>query len=168
VSAPFQNLVDQVADRERVPRPVAQALVDTENIKRNPAIAIRESWGGGSFGLTMITLSTARGLGFTGTPGQLLDPETNLTYGLRFLRHMYDQVGQGSWSRARAGYNAGPDLSPWPAQDVARFERNLARWSGPSPGFQQPPIQMAGIGGLMFLMILGLLLPALFKKRRAA
>jgi len=168
VTAPFQDLVDKIADQERVPRAVAQALVDTENIKRNPAIAIRESYGGGSFGLTMITLTTARGLGFTGTPGQLLAPDTNLTYGLRYLRQMFDQVGQGSWSRARAGYNAGPDLSPWPAADVARFERNLARWSGPSPGFQKPPIQIAGIGGwLLPLVILGFLLPLLFTRRRS-
>ncbi len=161
--APFEDLVNQVADREEVPRSVAQALVDTENSKRNPAISIKERYGGGSFGLTMITLRTAQSLGFRGTPGQLLEPETNLTYGLRYLRQMYDQVGHGSWSRARAGYNAGPDLTPWPAADVARFERNLARWSGPSPGFQKPA--MAGMGGsLILLVILGLLLPLLLRR----
>jgi soluble lytic murein transglycosylase-like protein len=166
---PFQELIDQVADQEGIPRPVAQALVDTENIKRDPAIVIKEAWGGGSFGLTMITLRTAQSLGFKGTPGQLLDPRTNLAFGFRYLRQMFDSVAKGSWTNARAAYNAGPDMKPWPAADVARFTANLARWSGPSPGFQKPPILRAGIGGWpMVLIIVGLLLPLLFKKRRHA
>lgn len=185
--AKYEALIDTIADTERVPRAVAQALVDTENPQRDASIVIPEAWGGGSHGLTMMTLVTAtKDLGFRGTSAQLLDPRVNLTYGLRYLRKMYDQVGRGDWGRARWAYNVGPDLNPaWPANDKTRFLRNLARWTplktaaappaqvaaaapGPAPpAFQKPPILRAGIGGwLMPLILLGWLLPMLFSSRR--
>jgi len=186
MAAKYEALVDSIADAERVPRAVAQALVDTENPKRDPTIILREAWGGGSHGLTMITLATAtKTLGFRGTSAQLIEPSTNLAYGLRYFRQMYDQVGRGDWGRARWAYNVGPDLDPpWPAADKARFINNLARWAplkapavavvapaaapGPAPpAFQKPPILRAGIGGwLMPLILVGWLLPMLFSKRK--
>lgn len=187
MAARYEALIDAIADRERVPRAVAQALVDTENAKRDPSIVIKEAWGGGSFGLTMITLRTAQSLGFTGTPAQLLDPTINVTFGLRYLRQVFDSVSRGDWGRARWAYNVGPDLDPpWPAADKARFLSNLGRWTplkgnpaspaaipavqpGPAPPtFQKPPILRAGIGGwLMPLLILGWVLPMLFRRRRS-
>lgn len=186
MAAKYEALVDAVADREGVPRAVAQALVDTENPQRDPSIVIKEAWGGGSFGLSMITLRTAQSLGFPGTPAQLLDPATNLVYGFKYLRQVYNSVGKGDWRRARWAYNVGPDLNPpWPEADKTRFLRHLARWTplkapantapaataaapGPAPPtFQKPPVLRAGIGGwLMPLILLGWLLPMLFSKRK--
>lgn len=178
--AKFEALIDSVADGERVPRHIAQALVDTENVQRDPSIVIKENWGGGSHGLTMITLRTAQSLGFSGTSGQLVDPTTNLHYGLRYLRQMFDHVGQGDWGRARWAYNVGPDLVPdWPASDKSRFLRNVAKW-GPlkstaaaaapgaaPPAFPKPPTPIkAGVGGagsLSLFVMMGLLIPVLWR-----
>lgn len=162
---PFESLIDQIAAQERVPGYVGQALVDTENEQRQADLILNESWGGGSHGLTMITLTTARGLGFRGTSADLVVPATNLRYGLRYLRQMFDLVGRGDWPRAYAAYNAGPDLSPYPAQAVARFQSKLDLWIARRrpPGFQAPPaaIQKAGAGGLTAFLMLGALFPML-------
>jgi hypothetical protein len=110
----------------------------------------------------MITLTTARGLGFRGTSSDLNEPTTNLRYGLRYLRQMFDQVGNGDWARAYAGYNAGPDLSPWPAGPVKHFQAKLDYWISVRrpPGFRVPPTpaNLAAIGGgLQRFLILGLI-----------
>ena len=89
----FEDLINQIAAQERVPAQVAQALVDTENPKRDPSLLLMERWGGGSYGLTMITLWTARSLGFAGRPDGLKDPTTQLRYGLRYLRRMFRSRG---------------------------------------------------------------------------
>ncbi len=39
----------------------------------------------GNYGMMQIKLATARGLGYTGTAEGLLDPETNLTYAVKYL-----------------------------------------------------------------------------------
>ena len=159
----YEDLINQIAAQERVPAQVAQALVDTENPKRDPSLLLMERWGGGSYGLTMITLWTARSLGFAGPTDGLKDPTTQLRFGFKYLRRMFDKVGEGSWTRARAAYVAGPDLSPWPEQDLVRFAGHLARWKGRAPDFRKPPLRLAGAGGLMLLLLAGLFLPKLLK-----
>src|SRR5581483_1159335 len=44
---------------------------------------------GGAMGLMQIKQATARGLGYTGSAAGLLDPETNLTYAVRYLAGAY-------------------------------------------------------------------------------
>ena len=43
----------------------------------------------GNYGLMQIRLGTARALGYRGTAAGLLDPETNMTYGMRYLAGAY-------------------------------------------------------------------------------
>lgn len=161
---PYEVLINRIADEERVPRVVAQALVDTENSQRDPTLVKMEAWGGGSYGLSMVTLWTAREYGFRGEPDALKDPATHLRFGFRYLRAMFDMIGESDWIRARAAYVAGPDLSPWPEADLERFARNLKRWNGPPLGFPKPPLLLAGSGGLMLgLIVVGLFVPALLK-----
>lgn len=179
----FESLVNTIADQESVPHEMAQALVDTENMPRDPNVYQVEGWGGGSYGLTQITLTTARSLGFGGSGQDLLDPATNLRWGLRYFRRMYDgkdgaSGARGDWLNARAAYNAGPDMSPYPADDVARFQRNLTRWqiryqTSPAdsedspPDFPAPPAPAeAGFGGLALLVGLGAFLPFLLRKAK--
>ena len=46
----------------------------------------------GNYGLTQIKLTTARSLGFDGSPSALLDPEINLHFGLKYLANAYQQA----------------------------------------------------------------------------
>ncbi len=54
---------------------------------------------GGTIGLMQIKLATARGLGYTGDAAGLRDPETNLTYGVKYLAGAY-HAANGDHARA--------------------------------------------------------------------
>ena len=61
---------------------------------------------GGAIGLMQIKYSTAREMGYGGTAAGLLDPETNLTYAVRYLAGAY-RVAGGNADRAVANYAHG-------------------------------------------------------------
>ena len=61
---------------------------------------------GGTIGLMQIKLATARGLGYTGTAEGLRDPDTNLTYAVRYLAGAY-RAANGDHRRAMAYYASG-------------------------------------------------------------
>ena len=61
---------------------------------------------GGNYGLMQIRLGTARAMGYTGSAAGLLDPQTNMTYGLRYLAGAYRAAG-GNENRAVALYSRG-------------------------------------------------------------
>lgn len=54
---------------------------------------------GGALGLMQIKHPTARGLGYSGPASGLLDANTNLTYGVRYLAGAY-RVANGDFNRA--------------------------------------------------------------------
>jgi soluble lytic murein transglycosylase-like protein len=60
----------------------------------------------GNLGLMQIKYATARGVGYTGPASGLMDPETNLTYAVRYLAGAYRAAG-GNPSRAVALYARG-------------------------------------------------------------
>ena len=60
----------------------------------------------GNLGLMQIKHVTARGVGYTGPASGLMDPETNLTYAVRYLAGAYRTAG-GNASRAVALYASG-------------------------------------------------------------
>jgi soluble lytic murein transglycosylase-like protein len=75
-------------------------------------VIARESGGnaravhGGNYGLMQIRLGTARAMGYTGSAAGLLDPQTNMTYALRYLAGAYRAAG-GNENRAMALYAHG-------------------------------------------------------------
>lgn len=58
------------------------------------------------YGLMQIHPQTARGMGYTGTAGGLLDPETNLTYAGKYLRGAW-LVSRGNEAEAVMWYARG-------------------------------------------------------------
>jgi len=60
----------------------------------------------GNYGLMQIKLSTARAMGYTGSAAGLLDPQTNMTYAVRYLAGAYRAAG-GNENRAVALYARG-------------------------------------------------------------
>jgi soluble lytic murein transglycosylase-like protein len=61
---------------------------------------------GGTIGLMQIKLGTARGLGFTGTAEELRDPNTNLTYAVKYLAGAFRAAG-GDFNRSVSYYAGG-------------------------------------------------------------
>ena len=60
----------------------------------------------GNYGLMQIRLGTARAMGFSGSAAELLDPQVNMTYAVRYLAGAYRAAG-GNESRAVALYASG-------------------------------------------------------------
>ncbi len=83
---------------------VPQSLIDR--------VIARESGGNaravshGNYGLMQIRLGTARAMGYTGSAAGLLDPQTNMTYAVRYLAGAYRAAG-GNEARAIALYQHG-------------------------------------------------------------
>ena len=82
----------------------------------------------GNYGLMQIRLGTARSLGYTGTVEGLLDPDTNMTYAVRYLAGAY-RVAGGDEDRAVALYARGYNSNSGRAS-VRRPTRFAAFWSG--------------------------------------
>ena len=74
-------------------------------VKRESGYNSRASHAG-NFGLMQIRYATARGVGYAGSASGLLDPETNLTYAVRYLAGAYRAAG-GNAGRAVAYYASG-------------------------------------------------------------
>jgi soluble lytic murein transglycosylase-like protein len=83
----------------------------------------------GNYGLMQIRLGTARAMGYTGSAAGLLDPQTNMTYALRYLAGAYRAAG-GNESRAIALYSRG-----YYAQAKAQGFSPYASGTTSAPGF---------------------------------
>ena len=99
--AEYDALVATHASTNAVPEALVHRVILRES-RYQPRLIGR----GGTIGLMQIKLSTARGLGYTGTAEGLRDPNTNLTYGVRYLAGAYRAAG-GDLRRAMAYYTTG-------------------------------------------------------------
>ena len=60
----------------------------------------------GNYGLMQIRLGTARAMGYRGSAAGLLNPETNMTYAVKYLAGAYHAAG-GNEARAQSYYQTG-------------------------------------------------------------
>ena len=110
-------------------------------------VVIRESTynprarNGPYWGLMQILPATARTMGFTGKPEDLLDAETNLIYGVKYLRGAYI-VADGNHDRAVQHYARG---YYYDARDKGLLEVTGLRPGPLSPVAPTPPTQMAAV-----------------------
>ena len=89
--AQYETLVATHARANDVPEVLVHRVIVRES-KYHPDRIGR----GGTIGLMQIKLATARGLGYTGDAAGLRDPETNLTYGVKYLA--------GAWRAANSDH----------------------------------------------------------------
>jgi len=98
--ADYAQLVASHAAANGVPAELVHRVIMRES-RYNPRAVSK-----GNYGMMQIRLATARGLGYTGTAQGLLDPNTNLTYAVRYLAGAYRAAG-GNHNRAVAYYAGG-------------------------------------------------------------
>jgi soluble lytic murein transglycosylase-like protein len=79
----LRRLINKYADLYEVPRSLVHRLAIRESTHRPGAR------NGPYYGLLQILPQTARSMGFRGAPNDLLDGETNLKYGVKYLRGAY-------------------------------------------------------------------------------
>jgi len=96
----YRAMVESHAAAEGVPAELVHRVIMRES-RYNPR-AVHA----GNYGMMQIKLQTARGLGYTGTAQGLLDPETNLTYAVKYLAGAY-RAAHGNHNRAVAYYAGG-------------------------------------------------------------
>jgi soluble lytic murein transglycosylase-like protein len=93
-------LIDKWADHYEVPRDLVHAQVQRESGYRP------EARNGPYYGLMQILPQTARTMGHRGPAEELLDPDVNLRYGVKYLRGAY-LVADGDKTEAMGWYARG-------------------------------------------------------------
>ncbi|MEF2551932.1 transglycosylase SLT domain-containing protein [Aurantimonas sp. A2-1-M11] len=86
-SAALDRLIERHAAEAGVPTALAYAVVRVES-RYNP-----KARGAGVYGLSQIKPATARSLGFSGPASALFDADTNLTYGMKYLKGAWEKGG---------------------------------------------------------------------------
>jgi soluble lytic murein transglycosylase-like protein len=99
--AEYEALVASHASANGVPPALVHCVIVRES-RYQPRLVGR----GGTIGLMQIKLATARGLGYTGDAEGLRDPNTNLTYAVKYLAGAY-RAANGDYNRAVAYYAGG-------------------------------------------------------------
>ncbi len=99
--AEFDALIATHARANAVPEVLVHRVIERES-RYQPRLVSR----GGTIGLMQIKLATARGLGYTGDAEGLRDPDTNLTYGVKYLAGAY-RAANGDHNRAMHYYASG-------------------------------------------------------------
>ena len=132
--ADYQAMAASHAQANGVPEALVHRVIMRES-KYNPGLIGR----GATIGLMQIKLATARGVGYTGTAEGLRDPNTNLTYGIKYLAGAY-RAAHGDHNRAVSYYAGGyyyaakrqrrevsaPPHQPIFAKDAARLKQQEA------------------------------------------
>jgi soluble lytic murein transglycosylase-like protein len=98
--AQYDALVTTHAKANNVPEALVHRMIVRESGYR-PHLVSR-----GNIGLMQIKLGTARGLGYTGSAEALRDPDTNLTYAVKYLAGAY-RAANGDHKRAMHYYASG-------------------------------------------------------------
>ncbi|SMO37409.1 lytic transglycosylase domain-containing protein [Paracoccus laeviglucosivorans] len=96
----LRHLIDKYAAEYQVPVDLVQRVVVRESTHRPGAR------NGPYYGLMQILPATARGMGYQGPANGLLDAETNLKYGVKYLRGAY-MVAGGNQDNAVKWYSRG-------------------------------------------------------------
>lgn len=98
--ANYESMVATHAAANGVPESLVHRVIVRESGYR-PQLVSR-----GNIGLMQIKLGTARGLGYTGTAEGLRDPETNLTWAVKYLAGAW-RLAKGDANRAVSYYASG-------------------------------------------------------------
>jgi soluble lytic murein transglycosylase-like protein len=99
-SPELASLIALYAQRNGLPIELAHRVIQRESMY-NPRARNRSYWG-----LMQLRHETARGMGYRGSPQGLLDAQTNLRYGMAYLRNAYLVAG-GDQRRAVQLYARG-------------------------------------------------------------
>jgi soluble lytic murein transglycosylase-like protein len=99
--AEYDALVATHAQANGVPEALVHRIIVRES-KYRPDLVGR----GGTIGMMQIKLATARGMGYSGDAAGLRDPNTNLTYAVKYLAGAY-RAANGDAGRAMRYYASG-------------------------------------------------------------
>lgn len=99
-STAFDGRIAHYAKLHGVPESLVHRVILRESRYQHRAVSR------GNYGLMQIRHATARGMGYRGGAAGLLDPETNLAYGVPYLANAW-RLANGSEARAISLYASG-------------------------------------------------------------
>ncbi|WP_339031367.1 lytic transglycosylase domain-containing protein [Bradyrhizobium symbiodeficiens] len=133
--ADYAEMVAAHAHANGVPEALVHRVIMRES-RYQPHLVGR----GGTIGLMQIKLATARGVGYTGDAAGLRDPDTNLTYAVKYLAGAY-RAANGDHARAvryfAGGYYYAAKRQRQEMVQQASNETNSQVWLEPN-GNPQP------------------------------
>lgn len=88
-----------------VPPELVRGVIAAESSFNPTAIRGEPQLKDASRGLMQLTMTTARGLGYYGTPDNLFIPAVNIYYGTKLLAQLYSKLGR--WDGVLSAYNGG-------------------------------------------------------------
>jgi soluble lytic murein transglycosylase-like protein len=97
----YEDMVNRHAQANGLPPELVHRVIVRESRYRPDLLG-----SGGAIGMMQIKLATARGLGYTGSAEGLRDPETNLTYAVKYLAGAY-RAAHGDHDRTVRYYAGG-------------------------------------------------------------
>ncbi|ATU91024.1 lytic transglycosylase domain-containing protein [Phyllobacterium zundukense] len=122
-SPKYSTIINSYAASYGVPVALANAVISVEsNYQPNT------TGSAGEIGLMQIKLSTARGLGYTGTREALYNPDTNIRWGMKYLAGAH-KLGNGTTCGTILRYNAGHGatrMNPISANYCAKVKVQMA------------------------------------------
>jgi soluble lytic murein transglycosylase-like protein len=138
--AEYEALVATHARANGVPAVLVHRVILRES-RYQPALI----GSGGTIGLMQIKLATARGLGYTGDAEGLRDPNTNLTYGVKYLAGAY-RIANGDHDRAVHLFASGyyEAAKQWRLRRVAVLGFESAGNPVPAPAGARPKYAASG------------------------
>jgi soluble lytic murein transglycosylase-like protein len=125
---PYDSMIASHASANGIPPELVHRIVMRESRYRAGAVGR-----GGASGLMQIKLATARSMGYSGSAAGLLDPETNLTYGVRYLAGAW-RAAHGNHGRAVGYYASGYRGAARPARAYAMAPAQPALFTTASAG----------------------------------
>ena len=96
----LDSMIARHAAANNLPEALVRRIIKRES-GGNPRVISK-----GNYGLMQIRLGTARAMGYQGTAAGLLDPDTNMTYAVKYLAGAYHTAG-GNADRTVHYYAAG-------------------------------------------------------------
>src|SRR5664279_3057292 len=96
----LDSMIARHAAANNLPEALVRRIIKRES-GGNPRVISK-----GNYGLMQIRLGTARAMGYRGTAAGLLDPDTNMTYAVKYLAGAY-HAADGNANRAVHYYAAG-------------------------------------------------------------
>ena len=83
--SPLHEMIRAAAVSHDISPEIALGLVDVESTFKPTASK------DGNYGLMQVRVATARSMGFKGSSNDLMTPETNLEYGMRYLQYCQEK-----------------------------------------------------------------------------
>ncbi len=147
----YDDIISKWAYLYDVPIPWIQAVIQKES-SWNPN-AYNPNDPTGAYGLMQVLYRTATGLGYSGDPTGLLDPDTNIMYGTKLIAQIRQKVGddvQAMYSMYNSGSSTAYLTPGMVADHVRQFMTDLESVITNNPAI----VQTSGLLGVALVAIL--------------